>query len=204
VSRGGSGLVNGGSLSANSRGCAEGIGSGAGLTKGRDMILGMSIQTFTLVHTAISLIAILTGLIVVVGMLTGKRMPEWTGVFLLTTVLTSVTGFMFPVPISLLLPSQITGIVALAVLLPTLAAIYVFKLSGPWRSVYIIGAVISLYLNVFVLVAQAFVKVPALNALAPTQAEPPFAIAQGLLLFLFVVLGIVAAMKFRPAAALSA
>ncbi len=168
------------------------------------MILGMSIQTFTLVHTAISLIAILTGLIVVVGMLTGKRMPEWTGVFLLTTVLTSVTGFMFPVPISLLLPSQITGIVALAVLVPTLAAIYVFKLSGAWRSVYIIGAVISLYLNVFVLVVQAFVKVPALNALAPTQAESPFAIAQGLLLFLFVVLGIVAAMKFRPAAALSA
>ncbi len=125
------------------------------------MILGMSIQTFTLVHTAISLIAILTGLIVMVGMLTGKRMPEWTGVFLLTTVLTSVTGFMFPVPISLLLPSQITGIVALAVLLPTLAAIYVFKLSGPWRLVYIIGAVISLYLNVFVLVAQAFFKVPA-------------------------------------------
>ena len=168
------------------------------------MILGMSIQTFTLVHTAISLIAILTGLIVMVGMLTGKRMPEWTGVFLLTTVLTSVTGFMFPVPISLLLPSQITGIVALAVLLPTLAAIYVFKLSGPWRLVYIIGAVISLYLNVFVLVAQAFFKVPAINALAPTQAEPPFAIAQGLVLILFVVLGIVAAMKFRPAAALSA
>jgi hypothetical protein len=168
------------------------------------MILGMSIQTFTHIHTAISLIAILTGLIVMVGMLTGKRMPEWTGVFLLTTVLTSVTGFMFPVPISLLLPSQITGIVALAVLLPTLAAIYVFKLSGPWRSVYIIGAVISLYLNVFVLVAQAFLKVPALNALAPTQAEPPFAIAQGLVLILFVVLGIVAAMKFRPAAAVSA
>ena len=168
------------------------------------MILGMSIQTFTLVHTAISLVAILTGLIVMVGMLIGKRMPEWTGVFLLTTVLTSVTGFMFPVPISLLLPSQITGIVALAVLLPTLAAIYVFKLSGPWRSVYIIGAVISLYLNVFVLVAQAFLKVPALNALAPTQAEPPFAIAQGLVLILFVVLGIRAAMKFRPVAALSA
>jgi hypothetical protein len=168
------------------------------------MMLGMSIQTFTVVHTAISLIAILTGLIVVVGMLTGKRMPEWTGVFLLTTVLTSVTGFMFPVPISLLLPSQITGIVALAVLLPTLAAIYVFKLSGAWRPVYIIGAVISLYLNVFVLVVQAFVKVPALNAMAPTQAEPPFAIAQGLVLILFVALGIVAARKFRPAAAVSA
>jgi hypothetical protein len=168
------------------------------------MMLGMSIQTFTVVHTAISLIAILTGLIVVVGMLTGKRMPEWTGAFLLTTVLTSVTGFMFPVPISLLLPSQITGIVALAVLLPTLAAIYVFKLSGAWRPVYIIGAVISLYLNVFVLVVQAFVKVPALNAMAPTQAEPPFAIAQGLVLILFVALGIVAARKFRPAAAVSA
>ena len=161
------------------------------------MILGMSIQTFTLVHTAISLIAILTGLIVMVGMLTGKRMPEWTGVFLLTTVLTSVTGFMFPVPISLLLPSQITGIVALAVLLPTLAAIYVFKLSGPWRSVYIIGAVISLYLNVFVLVVQAFLKLPALKEIAPTQNDPPFQIVQLVVLLAFIALGILAVLRFR-------
>ncbi len=85
------------------------------------MVLGMSIQTFTLLHTAISLIAIVTGLIVVWGMLTGKRLPGWTAIFLLMTLLTSVTGFMFPVPLSALLPSQITGIVALVVLAPTLA-----------------------------------------------------------------------------------
>ena len=162
------------------------------------MILGMTIQTFTLVHTAISLIAILTGLIVMVGMLSGKRMPEWTGVFLLTTLLTSVTGFMFPVPLSTLLPSQITGIVALAVLLPTLLGIYVFRLAGGWRTVYVVGAVISLYLNVFVLVVQAFLKVSFLNPLAPTQTELPFVVTQTVVLILFCAIGFIAVMRFRP------
>ena len=114
------------------------------------MILGMTIQTFTLLHVVISLVAIGTGLIVAWDMLNGKQNDGWTAVFLVTTVLTSVTGFMFPVPISLLLPSQIFGIISLVVLLPTLLALYVFKLAGVWRWVYVVGALLALYLNVFV------------------------------------------------------
>jgi hypothetical protein len=167
------------------------------------MVLGMSIQTFTLLHTAISLIAIVAGLVVVWGMLTGKRLPGWTAIFLLMTLLTSVTGFMFPVPLSPLLPSQITGIVALVVLAPTLAALYVFYLSGFWRPVYVIGAVISLYLNVFVLVVQVFQKVGFLHALAPTQSEPSFLITQVVVLIVFIVIGFIAVLRFRPAPALA-
>jgi hypothetical protein len=167
------------------------------------MVLGMSIQTFTLLHTAISLIAIVAGLVVVWVMLTGKRLPGWTAIFLLMTLLTSVTGFMFPVPLSALLPSQITGIVALIVLAPTLAALYVFHLSGLWRPVYVIGAVISLYLNMFVLVAQVFPKVGFLHALAPTQSEPPFLITQVVVLIAFIVIGFIAVLRFHPAPALA-
>jgi hypothetical protein len=162
------------------------------------MVLGMTLQTFTLLHTAISLIAILTGLFVVAGMLKGQRAPGMTAIFLLMTLLTSVTGFMFPVPLSPLLPSQATGIVALVVLLPTLAALYVFNLSGVWRPVYIIGAVISLYLNMFVLVVQAFLKVGFLKALAPTQSEPPFLVAQVVVLIALIAVGFLAVRRFRP------
>src|SRR5690349_7235415 len=107
------------------------------------MVLGMSIQTFTLVHVAISLIAIGTGLIVVWGMLTGKRLEGWTAVFLITTVLTSVTGFLFPAPLSPLLPSQIFGFISLAVLLPTLIGLYAYDLAGFWRWVYVGGALLA-------------------------------------------------------------
>ena len=162
------------------------------------MVLGMTVQTFTLLHTAISLVAILAGFVAVAGMLKGQRRPGWTAIFLLMTLLTSVTGFMFPVPLSPLLPSQITGIVALVVLAPTLAALYVFKLAGIWRPVYVIGAVISLYLNVFVLVVQAFLKVGFLKALAPTQSEPPFLVAQVVVLIALIAIGFVAVRRFRP------
>ena len=162
------------------------------------MVLGMTVQTFTLLHTAISLVAILAGLVAVAAMLKGQRLPGWTAIFLLMTLLTSVTGFMFPVPLTPLLPSQITGIVALIVLAPTLAALYVFKLSGVWRPVYVIGAAVSLYLNVFVLVVQAFQKVGFLRALAPTQSEPPFLVAQAVVLIALIAVGFVAVKRFRP------
>ena len=166
------------------------------------MILGMSIQTFTHLHTAISLVGIATGFIVLWGMLSAKRAEFWTATFLLTTILTSLTGFLFP--FGPILPSHIVGAISLAVLAVAVVALYYYRLAGAWRWIYVTAAVLALYLNVFVGVVQAFLKVPALNVLAPTQAEPPFAIAQGLVLILFIVLGIVAAMKFRPAAALSA
>jgi hypothetical protein len=162
------------------------------------MILGMTTATFTLVHVLLSLVGIGAGFVVLFGLIAGKRLEAWTAIFLATTVATSVTGFGFP--FDHLLPSHKVGIISLVVLLITLLARYAFHLAGAWRRVYVITAVIALYLNTFVGVVQAFLKVPALNALAPTQAEPPFAIAQGIVLVLFIVLGTLAAKRFRAAA----
>ena len=160
------------------------------------MILGMSLATFTVVHVVISLIGIATGLIVLVGMLIARRLPGWTALFLATTVLTSVSGFFFPS--ERVLPSHIIGVISLVVLPVAIMALYVQRLSGAWRWIYVTGAVLALYLNVFVLVVQAFLKVPALNRLAPTQSEPPFLVAQLATVATFIVLGILAVMKFRP------
>ena len=160
------------------------------------MILGMSLATFTVVHVVISLIGIATGLIVLVGMLIARRLPGWTALFLATTVLTSVSGFFFPS--ERVLPSHIIGVISLVVLPVAIMALYVQRLSGAWRWIYVTGALLALYLNVFVLVVQAFLKVPALNRLAPTQSEPPFLVAQLATVATFSVLGILAVMKFRP------
>ena len=161
------------------------------------MILGMSLATFTAVHVVISLVGIAAGLIVVAGMLSASRLPGWTALFLIATVLTSVTGFFFPA--ARVLPSHIFGVVSLVVLAVTIPALYVKRLAGSWRWIYVAGAVFALYLNSFVGVVQAFLKIPALNRLAPTQSEPPFLVAQLALAALFVVLGIQAARRFRPA-----
>ena len=160
------------------------------------MILGMSIPTFTLVHTVLSLLGILAGLVVLFGMFGSNRLPGWTAVFLATTVLTCVTGYFFRR--DQILPSHIVGGITLVVLAVAIVALYVYRVAGPWRWIYAASAVLSLYLNVFVAVVQAFLKVPFLNALAPTQSEPPFAIAQGIVLVLFIVLGIVAVRSFHP------
>jgi hypothetical protein len=159
------------------------------------MILGMSTSTFTLVHVLISLAGIGTGFIVVFGLLNRKPLNGWTAIFVTTTVLTSVTGFLFP--ISQITPGIILGILSLLVLTPTILARYVFHLRGPWRSIYVVSAMVALYFNCFVGVVQAFEKVPALHALAPTQKEPPFAIAQLLVLVLFIVLGTLSVKRFR-------
>ena len=163
------------------------------------MMLGLSLSTFTTIHVIISLIAIATGFVTVFGMLTGNRMARWTAIFLVMTVLTSVTGFGFP--FTQLLPSHVVGIISLAVLAVAIIGLYVFRLSGAWRWIYIACAVFPLYLNCFVGVVQAFMKIPALKALAPTQAEPPFLVAQLLLLVVFIVLGFLAVRRFTPAAA---
>ena len=158
------------------------------------MILGL--QPFTFVHVLISLVGIVSGLVVLFGLLTAKRLEGWTALFLVTTVATSVTGFGFPIDI--ILPSHIVGIISLVVLAVAIIARYAFRLAGLWRPVYVIGAGTALYLNVFVLIVQLFRKVPALNALAPTQSEPPFALTQGAVLVVFVVLVIAAAIRFHP------
>jgi hypothetical protein len=141
-------------------------------------------------------------LIVVYGMLSGKRLDGWTAIFLTTTVLTSVTGFLFP--IEHLLPSHKVGIISLIVLAFAILGRYAFHLAGGWRRTYVICAVIALYLNCFVGVVQAFLKVPALKALAPTQKEPPFLVAQLLVLAVFVVLMVLASKRFHPAPAMAA
>jgi hypothetical protein len=161
------------------------------------MILGMSVETYTFLHVLISLIGIGSGLIVMFGFLAGRRFDGLTAVFLLTTVLTSVTAFGFP--FGHLLPSHKVGILSLVVLAVTIPARYVFHLDGPWRWIYGVGASIALYLNVFVLIVQGFLKVPALKALAPTQSEPPFLVAQLFVLLLFVGLTILATKRFRVA-----
>lgn len=158
------------------------------------MILGMT--TYTFAHVLLSLIGIASGFVVLAGLLKSKPHNGWTAIFLTTTVLTSVTGFGFP--FTQLLPSHIVGIISLVVLAIAILARYPLHLAGAWRWIYVITAVIALYFNVFVGVAQAFIKIPALRTLAPTQSEPPFAIAEGAVLLLFVVLGFLGVRKFHP------
>ena len=160
------------------------------------MIAGLSIESFTILHVAISLIGIVSGLIVLFGMLRARRLPGWTALFLVTTVLTSVTGFMFP--ISGVTPAIVFGVISIVILAIALMALYVKHLSGAWRWIYVTTALAALYFNVFVLIVQSFQKVPALQKLAPTQSEPPFSVTQGVVLVAFLVLGTMAARRFRP------
>ena len=159
------------------------------------MILGMTLSTFTFVHVLLSLAGIGSGFIVVYGLLAGKRLNGWTAIFLATTLLTSLTGFLFPV--EHLLPSHVVGIISLVVLVVAILARYALHLAGAWRSIYVVCAVLALYLNSFVAVVQSFLKIPVLNALAPTQKEPPFLVAQLAVLAVFIVLGVLAVKKFR-------
>jgi hypothetical protein len=151
------------------------------------MILGLGITTFTLLHVLVSLVGLVAGLVAVGGMLSGRRLDGWTATFLIATVLTNVSGFAFPFP--RFLPSHGVGIISLFILPLVILALYGKRLSGSWRTVYVVGAVAALYLNTFVLVAQLFLRVPALRALAPTQQEPPFLFTQLFVLAMFVVLG---------------
>ena len=165
------------------------------------MILGMSLSTFVTVHVIISLVGIVAGIIVMFGLLTSSRMPGLTAIFLLFTILTSATGFLIPPLLSeKLLPSHMIGILSLVLLAIACVALYGMKLSGAWRWIYVVTAMVSLYLNVFVLVIQSFMKVPALHALAPSvpPSEPPFAIVQGIVLVFFVIVIIGAVRRYRP------
>jgi hypothetical protein len=161
------------------------------------MILGFS--TLTWVHTLISIVALVAGYYVTAGLFRSQKLPTWTAIFLLTSVATGVTGFMFP--FDKFGPSHWTGVILLVLLAGAVLALYVFRLAGAWRWIYAVCAVLAFYLNVFVLVVQFFTKVPALRALAPTQSEPPFAIAQGVVLLAFIAITIATAIKFRPVAA---
>jgi hypothetical protein len=166
------------------------------------MILGMSLATFVLVHTVISIVAIVAGFIVMFGMLKSTRPGGLTALFLLLTILTSATGFLIPPLVSdKLLPSHIIGALSLVLLAIACIALYAMKLSGSWRWIYAVTALLSLYFNTFVLVIQSFLKIPALTALAPGNppAGPVFAVAQGIVLVFFVLMIVGAIRRFRPA-----
>lgn len=155
------------------------------------------LAAFTLLHVIISLIGIVAGLIAVSGWLKSDPSRTPTAVFLVTTILTSATGFLFP--FTKLLPSHVVGIISLVLLAIATFALYGSKLSGIWRPVFTVAATMSLYLNVFVLVVQSFLKISFLNELAPTQTEPAFLLVQGATLIVFLALTVVATLKFRPA-----
>ena len=161
------------------------------------MVTGMS--TYTLVHVAISLVGIISGLVVAYGLLTSKRYDGWTLLFFVTTVATDLTGFGFP--FRGFTPAIGVGTLSTIVLIAAIAARYAFRLAGAWRWIYVAGAMIALYFNVFVLIVQSFQKIAALRALAPTQSEPPFLLAQIAALLIFLVIGAVAVRGFRPLAA---
>jgi hypothetical protein len=164
------------------------------------MVFGfISLSLFTIVHVIISMIAIAAGFIAMFGMIGNKPLGGWNAIFLWTTILTSVTGFGFP--ISGVTPGIVIGILSLIILAVALFALYSKHLAGPWRWIYVVSAAVALWFNVFVLIVQSFQKISFLKVLAPTQSEPPFQIAQGAALVLLVVLGFLAVRKFRPLAA---
>lgn len=158
------------------------------------MLAGMN--AYTLVHVLLSLVGIASGLVVLYGMLIARHWPAWAHVFVWTTVATTLTGFGFP--FNGFTPAIGTGIVSTAILFMTVIALYGKKLAGWWRRLYVISAIAALYLNVFVLIVQLFLKLPSLHALAPQGKEPPFAITQGVALLVFVIAGFAAAQRFRP------
>ena len=159
-------------------------------------ILGLSTPTFTVLHVIISLVGIVSGVVVVIAMIGRKWLEGWTVVFLVTTVATSVTGFMFHS--ASFGPPHVVGVISLVVLIVACLALYGRRLAGLWRAIYIVSAVLALYLNVFVGVVQAFQKLAFLQPLAPTQSEPPFQIAQLIVLVVFVALGVLAVRRFHP------
>jgi hypothetical protein len=157
----------------------------------------MILQIYTIIHTLLSLVAIVTGFVVLVGLLGGDRLDGWTKWFLITAVATTVTAFFFP--FHGITPAIKLGIISAFVLAITIYARYPRDLAGAWRWIYVIGAVVSLYFNVFVLIVQSFEKIPALHAMAPTQTEQPFKLTQLVALVLFVLLTIVSVIRFHPA-----
>jgi hypothetical protein len=162
------------------------------------MILGMSTHVFTLLHVILSLAGIVSGLIAILGLIGNKFSSGMTGFFLVTTALTSITGFLFP--IHGITPGLVLGVLSIFVLLVAVVALFVGKLTGGWRGTYVISSSLALYFNVFVLFAQLFAKVPAFKAIAPTQSAPAFGITQLLVMVVFILLTVRAFRQFRSSA----
>jgi len=161
------------------------------------MILGLTLVQFTFLHVFLSLVGIGAGIFIIFGLLTSRRLSILTTLFLITTVATSLTGFLFP--FNGITPGIILGILSLIVLILAIFALYVRKLAGGWRATYVVSVCVAFYFNFFVLVAQGFAKVPALHSIAPTQAAPGFLITQLAVLLIFILLTVRAVKKFHPA-----
>jgi len=159
------------------------------------MILGLSLSTFTFLHVLVSLAGIGSGFVVVLGLIAGKRLPRWTALFLATTALTSLSGFLFP--FKGVTPGIVLGVLSLVLLLVAVIALYRGRLAGAWRGTYVINATLALYFNFFVFIVQLFAKVPALRAIAPTQSAPAFGITQLIVLAIFVGMAILAFRRFN-------
>lgn len=167
---------------------------------GWDMIVDLA--TYTAIHTIISIVQLVSGFVVVYALLKSQSAPGWTLLYIVTAIATSVTGFGFP--FVKFLPSHVFAIISLVLFALVILGRYVFHYAGAWRWIYAIGMVVTVYLDAFVAIFQSFLKIPAIHALAPTQSEPPFAIAQGVLLVIAVALIIAITIRFRPAAAVAA
>ncbi len=163
------------------------------------MTFGLSLQAVTILHVVISLIGIVSGFVVLSALFKSQSKPGMTALFLISTILTNATGFMFP--FEKLLPSHVIAIISLVLLAIACFALYGMKAQGAWRPIYVVTAITSLYLNVFVLVIQSFLKIGPLHELAPSvpPSEPPFAVTQGIVLVLFLAAIIAAVRRFRPA-----
>jgi hypothetical protein len=159
------------------------------------MILGLSLVQFTYLHVFLSLVGIGAGIFVVFGLLTSRRLGIITSLFLVTTGLTSVTGFFFPS--TTITPGIILGVLSIIAIIMAIVALYVKKLEGPWRAIYVVSACLAFYFNFFVLVAQGFAKVPALNTIAPTMSSPAFGFAQAAVLVIFILLTVRSLKKFH-------
>jgi hypothetical protein len=149
------------------------------------------------IHVTLSLVGIASGFVMLYGLLTGRTFGGWTVLFLATTILTCITGF--PLPPFGFDPPRAIGTLTLILLAFAVIALYAFRLAGAWRWIYVGTAIAALYLNVFVAVFQAFLKIPSLHELAPTQSEPPFLVAETAVLLIFIVLGILSLIRFHPA-----
>jgi hypothetical protein len=160
------------------------------------MILGLSLVQFTYLHVFMSLIGIGAGIFIIFGLLTSRRLSILTSLFLITTVLTSVTGFLYP--FNGMTPGIVLGILSMIVLILAIIGLYVRKLAGAWRGIYVVSVIVAFYFNFFVLVSQAFDKVPALHVVAPSQKSPGFVITQLAVLLIFILLTARAVKKFHP------
>jgi hypothetical protein len=160
------------------------------------MILGLNLVQFTYLHVFLSLVSIGAGIFIIYGLLTSRRLSILTSLFLVTTVATSLTGFLYP--FNGVTPGIILGILSMIVLVLAIVALYVKKLAGPWRGTYVVSVMLAYYFNFFVLIAQSFDKVSALHAIAPSQKSPGFGITQLAVLLIFILLTSRAFKKFHP------